>query len=479
MMRHRRRAASAAALAGALLAPDLSRAEDRGLVYDGDGFAVRAHIEAGLNAVFERNLFWELARATSPAVPFNPNTQWLEAYVKPGLSWTASLADGLTAYGKLSMVASGTHGTDAFGTGNVGRVTLEEGYAGLRAVTAGGWTVDLSIGPREFKAGTGMLLANGGTSGFERGALKLGPRKAWEFAALGRVAAGGFTATAFYLDPNELPANNSFTKIAGVDFRYDGPGGTFAGLTYGHVLQSQAPYPQAAPGGIGPPSIIPGGRNGLNFVNLYWRAKPFGGVLEPLFFAADFAYEWNRSVDLQAWAARIQIGYTFADLPWSPTLTYSYQTFSGDNPLTRRNERFDPLYFEGTPSSWSTGSKSSMVFINSNVNAHQIALRLNPTERDTLTLRYSNINANQLGSPIQFGQGTRLEIYNGVPILITGVTTPHLADDIFIEYTRKVNANTYLTAGFSVSFPGAGIASIVPSKTPAWSGGFINVVVSY
>ncbi|WP_204306918.1 hypothetical protein, partial [Klebsiella aerogenes] len=85
------------------------------------------------------------------------------------------------------------------------------------------------------------------------------------------------------------------------------------------------------------------------------------------------------------------------------------------------------------------------------------------------------INANQLGSPIQFGQGTRLEVYNGVPILITGVTRPHLADDIFIEYTRKMNANTYLTAGFSVSFPGAGIASIVPSKTPAWSGGFVNV----
>ncbi|WP_204268106.1 hypothetical protein, partial [Escherichia coli] len=76
--------------------------------------------------------------------------------------------------------------------------TLEEGYVGLRAATAGGWTIDLSLGPREFKAGTGMLLANGGTSGFERGALKLGPRKAWEFAALGRVAVGGFTATAFY-----------------------------------------------------------------------------------------------------------------------------------------------------------------------------------------------------------------------------------------------------------------------------------------
>ncbi|WP_211596692.1 hypothetical protein [Phreatobacter stygius] len=120
-----------------------------------------------------------------------------------------------------------------------------------------------------------------------------------------------------------------------------------------------------------------------------------------------------------------------------------------------------------------------MVFINSNLNAHQIALELAPTDRDALTLRYSIVKANELRSPIQFGQGTRLEVSNGVPILVAGVTNKHLADDVFVEYTRQVNPNTYLTAGFSVSFPGAGIASIVPSKTPAWTGGFVNVVVSY
>ncbi len=473
-----RSGARVAWLAAALITPDLARAGDRTLLYDNGGFTLRAHIEAGLNTVLERRLFWGLASIAAPAASFNPNKQWLEAYLKPGLSFTRTLGRNLTVYGKISGVASGTLGTDAFNTGDIGRVTLEEAYLGLRSSSTTGPTFDLSLGPREFKAGTGMLIANGGTSGFERGALKLGPRKAWEFAALGRARYDGFSGTAFFLDPNELPSSNGFTRLAGMDLRYDGTSGNYVGLTYGHVLESKAPYPKAALGGIGPPSVIPGARGGLNFANLYWRAKPLPNVLENLFVTFDGAYEWNRSIDLRAWGGRVQVGYSFASLPWAPVLTYSYQTFSGDNPATSRLERFDPLYFEGSPSAWSTGSKSSMVFINSNVNAHQLALRVTPTERDTLTLRYSYIDANELLSPIQFGQATRIDFVGNAPGLVAGVTHRHLADDIFVEYTRKLNPNAYLTAGYSVSFPGPGITAITKSKTP-WTGGFVNVVVSY
>lgn len=464
-------------LAAILAAPDPALADSL-LLFDRDDFNLRAHLEGGLNGVVERDLFWNLSRFTAPATRFNPNTQWFESYLKPGLSFSKILSGQFSLYGKLSGVASDTRGIDAFDSGNTGRMTLEEGYLGLRLNAVDAPTFDLSLGPREFKAGTGMLLANGATSGFERGALKLGPRKAWEFAALGRVEFGGWSATAFYLNPNELPSNNSFTEIVGTDLRFDGAAGAYAGLTYGHILHSRSPYPKAPFGGIGPPEIIANARNGLSFINLYGRTNPLPGALENLFVTFDGAYEWNPSVNLQAWGGRVQIGYTFATAPWTPVLTYSYQTFSGDNPSTAKFERFDPLYFEGSPSSWSTGSKSSMVFINSNVNAHQIALRITPTERDTLTLRYAYIDANQLRSPVQFGQATRVDLTSYAPGLVTGVTNRHLADDFFVEYTRKLSANIYLTAGYSLSFPGAGIASIVNSKTP-WTGGFINVVASY
>ncbi len=467
-----------ALLAAIPLASEPALADDPMRFYDQDGFTVQGHVEAGLNAVLERDLFWNLGRVTAPSANFDPNRQWLEGYLKPGLSFTKLFGGALTAYGKLSSVASGTLGIDAFDTGNTGRVTLEEGYLGLRSSDAAALAFDVSVGPREFKTGTGMLLANGATSGFERGALKLGPRKAWRFAMLGRVSFDGFSGAAFYLAPNEPASNNTATRIAGVDLRYDGTSATYAGVTFGHVVKSLAPYPKAAPGGVGPPSILPNARDGLNFVNLYWRANPFQGALKGLFITSDLAYEWNSAPDLQAWGGRVQVGYTFANLPWIPVLIYSYQTFSGDNPSSSKLGRFDPLYFEGSPSAWSTGSKSSMVFINSNVNAHEVALRGTPTNRDTLTLRYTYINVNELRSPIQFGQATRVDLTGPAPEVVSGVTRRHLADDLFLEYIRQLNPNIYLTAGCSVSLPGEGIASIVNTRTPWW-GGFVNVVVSY
>jgi hypothetical protein len=66
-----------------------------------------------------------------------------------------------------------------------------------------------------------------------------------------------------------------------------------------------------------------------------------------------------------------------------------------------------------------------------------------------------------------------------VPNPIAGVTARHLADDIFLEYNRVLNPNTYLTAGFSVSIPGPGADSVVNADAPVWTGGFVNVVVNY
>jgi len=324
-----------------------------------------------------------------------------------------------------------------------------------------------------------MLIANGGASGFERGALKFGPRKAWEQAAILKVSADGLRITPFYIEPNAIPSSNSVNKLAGADVRYDYPQGGYLGLSYINVFESNAPYPKAAPGGLGPPTIVADGRDGLNAINLYAKSNPLEGRLKNWFFTTDLAYEWNDRIDMEAWAGRVQIGYAFADVAWSPTLTYSFQTFSGDNPNTPRLERFDPLYYEGSPDAWATGSKSSMVFINSNVQAHQLALSVRPTQRDTLTLRYAHIRANELNSPLQYGQATRVETSGGTVNVVAGVTNAHLADDIFLEYNRTINRNTFLTAGISASFPGKGIRDVVGGDAPVWLGGFVNVVVNF
>jgi hypothetical protein len=172
----------------------------------------------------------------------------------------------------------------------------------------------------------------------------------------------------------------------------------------------------------------------------------------------------------------VTVGYTFAQTQWSPNLTLGYQTFSGDDPNTTKLERFDPLYYQGSPSAWATGSKSASTFINSNVNAATVALRVQPTRQDTLTLRYAHIRANELNSPVQFGQATRVTVNGNV---VSGVTDPHLADDLLLEYSRIVNRNTFLTAGLSVSFPGEAIDNVIGRTASPWTGGFINVVFNY
>ena len=179
---------------------------------------------------------------------------------------------------------------------------------------------------------------------------------------------------------------------------------------------------------------------------------------------------------MEAWAGRITAGYDFAQLPWSPNLTLGYQSFSGDDPNTTKLERFDPLYYQGSPSAWATGSKSASTFINSNVNALTLALRVQPTPQDTWTLRYAHIRANELHSPVQFGQATRVNVNGNV---VSGVTDSHLSDDLFLEYSRVINRNTYLTAGVSVSFPGTGIDRVIGANADPWTGGFINVVVNF
>lgn len=244
------------------------------------------------------------------------------------------------------------------------------------------------------------------------------------------------------------------------------------------MLESGSSYVRAAPGGIGAPTILPGGRDGTQAVSFYARSNALA-ALPGWTFSADYALERNSLNDLEAWAGRVQAQYVFAEASWSPTILYGYQTFSGDDPDTPALERFDPLYYEGNPNAWSTGSKSSMAFINSNVNAHSLSVRVQPTARDTLTLRYARIRANELRSPIQFGQATRVDIVGATANVVAGVTDPHLADDVFLEYNRVISRHLFLSGGVAVSRPGKGIREVTQSAPPNWSGGYVNVVVNY
>lgn len=440
---------------------------------------IKLGIEAGIQVVGENRAFWDLSKVFAPTSNFKTTFGWGEAYLKPGLSFERQLGAQWRLYGGLSAVGARTLGSDIFDTNNKGRLLPENAFLGLKFGQSGtGFFADFSAGRQPYRIGSGMLIADGAQDGFERGALIFGPRQAWSMTGIGKVGYGAFSAEAFYLDANEYASNNMKTELAGVNLLYAPGPGRMLGLTYGKVLASLAPYPKAAPGGVGVPTVLTEARNDLSFLHGYGRWNPVSS-LAGLWVAGDFAYQWNGRINQRAWAARAEIGYAFTSLPFAPTLSYTFQTFSGDNPNTARLERFDPLFYDGSPTGWATGYNGSFVFINSNVNAHRVTLAMYLTQRDILTLRYAHVRANELNSPIQFGQGTRLTIVGGAPGLVAGVRNAHLSDDFLVEYTRVLTQNAFLTLGIGYSEPGAGQRALAPGRIKGWTGGFANLVVKY
>lgn len=438
---------------------------------------VKLSIEAGAQYVLEDNAFWNLAAVLAPAADYDLDPAWGEVYVKPGLRINAP--EGRVGFrAGVSAVASQTIGRDIFDARDEGAVLLEDAFAGL-TLKADGYEVDFSGGAQPFAIGSGMLVSDGAVDGFERGALIFGPRRAWAMTGIAKVTVGPVALTGFHLDPRELPSGETRTIINGARLEWTLAQDRFLGIAYGHVPRSDAPYAQAAPGGNGVPAVIFGAREGLSFVHLYGKLSPLPKAAPGLFVAGDYARQWNDRIDLRASGGRIEIGNTFLRSPWRPTLSYAYQSFSGDDPDTTRLERFDPLFYDGSPNGWATGTNGSFVFINSNVRAHRLMLNMMPSQRDILTFRYSMVHANELRSPLQFGQATRPSFVPGAPGLVSGVTRRKLSDDILIEYTRVLSPQLYLSAGFGHSWAGPGLDSAAFGRATQWSGAFVNIVARY
>jgi len=444
------------------------------------GLTIKTGLEAGGQVVWEKDPFWNLSATFAPTVDYDPERHWWEGYVKPSLRADYALNGTATIYSGVSAIGAYTWLEDVFLEGNTGAVLPEDYYGGLKlGDKSGPASLDISAGAQQYKIGSGMIIATGGGNGFERGAMIFSPRRAWEMTALVQAASGNVSFDAFYLNPNELDSNDTRTELAGGKLEIALGKNESLGVAVGKILHSEAPYIQAAPGGIGPPSIVLDGRNGMEIVHAYTKFNPLRSELPGFWVGAEGVYERNDRIQLEAWAGRFEVGNAFVTLPWTPVLSYAYQTFSGDDPDTAALERFDPLFYDGAHGTWATGGNASLTLINTNINAHRLSLVLTPTQQDVLTFRYWHIRANELDSPLQFGQATRLVFNSGVPTLATGVPDAHLSDDFLAEYTRIVSKNIFVTSGFAASFPGRSIEDITNGDAKDWFGAYGNIVFMY
>jgi hypothetical protein len=304
-----------------------------------------------------------------PGVEENLSDQWFEGYVKPALSAKYTFASSGEVYGKVSVVGERTYGSvpDLYGQ-DVSSFGPEDLYIGWRSgnsLTIGENALDLTVGRAQYRLGHGLLLFDGASEGGSRGGYWTNARKAFEFAAIGRLKPGSHTIELFYLDKDELKESDSGSRLWGTNYEYSAGENTTVGATYMKWFANAAIAPE---------------RDGLNVFNLRAYTAPITKAPD-LSFEFEYASERNgEALNSNAWT--LQGAYELSEVSWKPKLSYRYAFFQGDDPATAANEAFDPLFLGfydwGT---WWQGEIAGEYFLsNSNLKSHQFRAHVTPND---------------------------------------------------------------------------------------------------
>lgn len=328
---------------------------------------------------------------------------WVESFAKPAISATVGLGKG-ELYGKISAVGERTFAAPPPLVGEeASSFQVEDLYLGWRS-----GVVDLSVGRSRYTLGQGFVLWDGGGEGGTRGGFWSNARKAWAFAGIARITPKHHKLEAFYLDRDEVPENESGTRLWGANYELSlGEANTF-GVTY---LKFQAD------------PTVKADRDGLSVFNARAYTAPLKAIPD-LSFVLEYAKEQNGDLlNSTAWTA--QGAYQLSKVTWQPKLSYRYAVFEGDDPATATNEGFDSLlpgfYDWGT---WWQGEIAGEYFLsNSNLISHQVRLHLTPSDAVSGGLMGFSFLADQ---PASFG---------------TNVTSKNIAVELDGYADWKVNSN--------------------------------------
>lgn len=369
----------------------------------------------------------------------NPNTgvsegdpTFGETYIEPGLFFSRAFESGHELYGQVSTVAAVTVGDGdplAFTSGGDGSIALEAANVGWRTGTledaATRPVFDVSVGPQEFDVGDGWLIDDGNFDAGDDGATWLLPRQAFRRAAVGRLDYKAVHLDAFFLESDR---DNENTAIAGSNLEYR-IGDGHVGLLYFEVVDTDVP------------NLFPA-RDGMETLSvrandLRWPSVP------DLAFHAEYTRQMGAGVDgdfeAEAWYG--ETGYTFSNLPWTPTISYRYAFFSGDaDPDDTTRREFEPLFYGFDKRGWGTWFQGEVVggwlLFNANQRNHYVHLSAVPNERWVVGI---------IGMSFDLAEGN----YLGTP-----VADRHFGEEMDAYFDWTLTDNVVLSLAYGVFFPG-------------------------
>lgn len=303
---------------------------------------------------------------------------WMEGFAAAGVYGITKIIPSINLhlYGGVNYLASFSMGPELFTDRSRFYGDIEEAYGGFigggRTKSGHIYRYNALYGRKQFVLGDGWLIINTSMNGDNRAGLQINPR--W---AAKHVFQAGFMwdrlfVQLFKLEPNELPILNSRTVIEGVNLELGNKDKIIFGASYLNIPRSGFKY------------YMPNGdvhtREGMQLYNLriYKNASPSTGGL---FFKVEGGYEWNPNFDMRAWAYYGEVGWTFKNSTTTPSLSYRYAFFGGDNPGTKSYNRWDALYTGGTGEQWVQGSNMYKMVQNSNEISHRLQLVINPVRK--------------------------------------------------------------------------------------------------
>jgi hypothetical protein len=438
---------------------------DLPLLYDQGGTVLRFKLEA-LTLYYANNNAWygrpDLMLAGNPLVVGAPAgagyDDWIETYLHYGLYGITPLSQNVYVYGGLSAITSGSYGQELFTDETRTYTGVEDAYVGIitgRTDEAGNrLTFNLTAGRQRFTLANAFLIANTAFNGNERAALQANARWSSDLLILGQVAWNNTKVEAFVVDPDELPVLDTETVIAGLNVESIARPGLLLGASYVTVPQSSQSY-------FSPVGAIAGTREGLDLWDVRFTYSPPGGQ-SGAYFGGEIARQTNRNFDMDARAAYGEVGYSFAEAAWSPSVSYRLSYFSGDDPDTATYERWDPLLSGGTGEQWVQGANHFKVVQDSNVIAHRLQARFRPAPRIELVPQLWAFYADQTNN------------IGGNPAL-TFMTDDEYGYEANLTVKWFATRNIYVHGHIAYTIPGQSVSDALGGTEEDWLSAMVFV----
>jgi hypothetical protein len=356
-------------------------------VYSKDDTKLTFNLDA-VAAAFDNQDSWF---GESNAFLGNNTDNWGEFGIEPRLSLELPVGKG-TVYGQVSGVYTSTLSDDASGlTIGLGEeadhANVEQGHLGWKVDNVFGGlendTFSISAGRQDYSIGSGMLINDGGADGGEHGGWYIGMRKAFKESVIARLKSDELLLEGFRLK-NRPRRGGTEGEASGVNGEYTFFGSTKLGATY-MLVDAEIP-------GYDDLDVYDG--------RLDWTP---GGALEGLTLSGEFAHEDSDQIDADGWFAKI--GYQFKDICWTPTFSYRYAHFDGDDLDTPEDEQFREIAYGYTDyGSWYQGEiTGNYPLANGNLISHQLRIKAQPNDSVTLNLIYYDFTLDQqqvFGDPV-------------------------------------------------------------------------------